>query len=310
MEILLNNEKLEFTLENEKSLGDVIRGIENWISLSDHIITSLKLGEKDLFLEPLESWHSIPVKEIHSLQVTTKPSNELFLNNMETVINYCSLLKKCLAEKDKNQLSELSSGYPFMIQSLDLISKNFPQDEFINLTAEVKNLFNGLPPDMLSRWNDEQFRKGNEYLEGIIDFITLELEKSQDPYRAFANIVSKIKSSLKNITEVSIQLQTGKDKMAMETISAFSDNLQELLPVLIKLEKAGAIDLKEWKISDVPFNEFYNGLNLILNQLVEAFNNNDYVLIGDLMEYEIAPKLNEFILSYESNFVNKVKEGS
>ena len=39
--------------------------------------------------------------------------------------------------------------------------------------------------------------------------------------------------------------------------------------------------------------DFYRDLNRILTELLEAFHANDSVLIGDLMEYEIAPRLEQ-----------------
>jgi len=43
--------------------------------------------------------------------------------------------------------------------------------------------------------------------------------------------------------------------------------------------------------SNEDLEAFYEELNGVLSELLEAFDAKDSVLIGDLMEYEIAPRL-------------------
>jgi hypothetical protein len=300
MEILLNEKKLEFTLENEKSLGDIVNGIENWVGLSDHIITSLRLGDTDLYSEPSEKWRNIPLDKVSSLAVTTKSAGEVYITNMETVLNYLILLKNCVKTKDAKALNELKSGFPFMLQSLSYISRSGNDAELENRIAGLSVFFNGLEPGLFTGWTAEKAGKANEMIDFIAHRVTAEMEKSKNPQNALKEILAALRNSIKDITEVSILLQTGKDKRAMEIISEFSDNLQKLLPVLVAMDRSGEINLKELKVSTQPFRDFYNNLNQVLKQMVEAFNSRDYVLIGDLMEYEIAPKLNELILTCET----------
>ena len=44
---------------------------------------------------------------------------------------------------------------------------------------------------------------------------------------------------------------------------------------------------------DDSLQDFYQELNGILTELLEAFDAKDSVLIGDLMEYEVAPRLEQ-----------------
>ena len=40
-----------------------------------------------------------------------------------------------------------------------------------------------------------------------------------------------------------------------------------------------------------PLERFFSDLNRILTELIEAFEAKDSVLIGDLLEYEVTPRL-------------------
>ena len=52
----------------------------------------------------------------------------------------------------------------------------------------------------------------------------------------------------------------------------------------------------------MSFEEYYNELNSVLKELIDAFHINDSVLIGDLLEYEIAPRLEGLI-----QFIKRLK---
>jgi hypothetical protein len=86
---------------------------------------------------------------------------------------------------------------------------------------------------------------------------------------------------------VSILLQTGKDRQAMDTIVRFSELAQSLVRVVSSVLPADEAK----RIGGVDVQEFYQELNGILSELLQAFESKDTVLIGDLMEYEVAPRL-------------------
>jgi hypothetical protein len=70
----------------------------------------------------------------------------------------------------------------------------------------------------------------------------------------------------------------------MDTIVRFS----ELSQTLVRLVASIFPDNSNEKLQ-----AFYQDLNSVLSELLEAFAAKDSVLIGDLMEYEIAPRLEQ-----------------
>ncbi len=96
--------------------------------------------------------------------------------------------------------------------------------------------------------------------------------------------------SIEEIGEVAVLLQTGKDRQAMETIIRFSELFQCLVRIFSSLKLTAK---NHSRIGGKSFDTFFTELNLMLEELLEAFNHQDSVLIGDLLEYEIAPRLEE-----------------
>jgi hypothetical protein len=82
-----------------------------------------------------------------------------------------------------------------------------------------------------------------------------------------------------DLREVSLLLQTGKDKAAMDIVIRFTDVTQSL------------IDILPFCAPDPGRARLIAELTPILRDLVAAFDARDSILIGDLLEYEIAPRV-------------------
>ena len=76
-----------------------------------------------------------------------------------------------------------------------------------------------------------------------------------------------------------MQLQTGRDREAMAVVTDLCDAVQRLLPLVPFLPR------------DPGRERLVTELNATLRDLLAAFEAKDTVLIGDLAEYEVAPRL-------------------
>ena len=77
----------------------------------------------------------------------------------------------------------------------------------------------------------------------------------------------------------------------MDSMVRFSELSQSLVRVVASVFTSNS-DVKV-DVGGMPLQDFYGELNSILEELLEAFEAKDSVLIGDLMEYEIAPRLEQ-----------------
>ena len=99
------------------------------------------------------------------------------------------------------------------------------------------------------------------------------------PREALARRMSDLRARVAQLPEVSVLLQTGKDKAAMEIVIGFTDTVQSLLALVPFLPP------------DAERGRTVAELTPVLRDLVAAFDAKDSVLIGDLLEYEIAPRV-------------------
>ncbi len=101
------------------------------------------------------------------------------------------------------------------------------------------------------------------------------------------NMCLKISEDLK---QISVQFQSGQDREANKTITVLADLIDNIchtasLSALFP-EKFGAI-----RINGQSFQDFFSEFSGTFKDLEEAIKANDTVLVGDLSEYEISPRL-------------------
>ena len=125
------------------------------------------------------------------------------------------------------------------------------------------------------------------------------ISELSDPLGELIKTTKALKLSQAEINDISVMLQTGKDREALNSIIKFSELSQKTVRLYPLLKNAEIFDFEEILINDIKLSEYYNDLNEILSELIEAFTANDSVLIGDLLEYEVAPRLESLIGAFE-----------
>ena len=93
MKILVNEKSIDFTLENESKLGDVIRNLEKWIAQSDNVIRSVRVNNRDLNLDNFNNdvnnnESNMKIEEIKTVEIVTSNKLDLAFDAMSTIDEY------------------------------------------------------------------------------------------------------------------------------------------------------------------------------------------------------------------------------
>jgi hypothetical protein len=97
------------------------------------------------------------------------------------------------------------------------------------------------------------------------------------------NSTGKYITRLKDgILKCSKHFQSGQINEGAESVLSIIEGLQWLIDAVTL-----TVDIQKEPIYSSEINE-------MLNEIVKAFQNEDYILVGDLFEYEIIPVLNKW----------------
>ncbi|MCX7788612.1 MAG: hypothetical protein N2442_13060 [Spirochaetes bacterium] len=271
MKITLDGQPLNYTLEGEQNLYQVLASIAQWLSSQNAEITHLSLNGK-----PLDQWNqkdfeTIPIREIDQLDITTATETEQEFNELEILLHYFSLLQRALESRDPNPLMDILSEYPHVQPPLE----HYLRSVFLT-EGSARFPIQGVPS------KEDDWKQAEQFVQKIVSLLESRLYEITHPYETCESLIPILDQTKQEIEHTSVLLQTGRDREAIRNVLTFIEILSKALRILSRLHP-----------SDHKVKEVHKNLSPPLKELNEAFLHRDSVLIGDLLEYEIAPKLEE-----------------
>ncbi|WP_455383386.1 hypothetical protein [Salinispira pacifica] len=307
MEILVNDEPITFTLEGEKNLGEVVSQLESWLTESRLTLSGLRVDGNDLPLYAPERWKSHPIDGVSKVQVTASTYREMKLSTMQTLLQYIMLLHSGVEAHRDAELKELLAEYPYIRTSLaNLIGRAPSSDE---RSAEPEEPGSALVLDELLQTSgllegsitDESQREPIlTHLKKLQLLLIDRMKEITQPDQEVRTTAELLRSSIPEISDVSVMLQTGKDREAMAAVITFTEILGKLIRIVPYLKEADS-PLLGRSVEGRSLGDVAGELNGFLNELVEAFAAQDSVLIGDLLEYEIAPRVQQVVTLFSED---------
>jgi len=302
MIITLNNEPFDVTIENEKTLEELYTGISNWLIKSDLEITELVKDGEDLELTNSSEWKSILLENIGKLDIIAISGSDRYITDLQTLYQYISLLQNAVTGSNNALISDLLSELTYVTSAMDsFISK---KDLLQYGTLKLQECINNFQKE--NREELESRNKLIELLRNISLILQMRIKEVTSPFSELQKTAELLQKLIPGISDVSVMLQTGDDQQAINSILTFIDLSEKLIRLFPFLKEFGYTDIRKKSIDSESFDDFYTNFNSILVELIDAFNINDSILIGDLMEYEIAPRVNK-LLDF-INLIEKVKE--
>lgn len=325
MKIFINGKELSATLENEKNAYEVLKPVEEWCNSNSFLINRILIDEKEMSPYIDEEYKNIAIENIKKIDIEALSHSEYYLSSMISIIEYIEKVSKVdsitLSEKD---IEDLKDGIFWILDSvpraiflcnmnlethgvihilkmlevkLERLNTLTDNEEYNNYSDKVKEFFQD---DFKPFLNDKVLPSMDMVLQdakinAIIIFAN-NINENNALYKI--GTLPKFQSFIIEILdEVVDKLQTGKDKEAFIYAEKFSHIVGLSFSVLSKVAEICSIDYSNIKIDNISLLDSINDFNSMMNNLLEAFSNEDYISIADLLEYEIKEKI-ENIMDY------------
>ena len=325
MKIFINGKELSATLENEKNAYEVLKPVEEWCNSNSFLINRILIDEKEMSPYIDEEYKNIAIENIKKIDIEALSHSEYYLSSMISIIEYIEKVSKVdsitLSEKD---IEDLKDGIFWILDSvpraiflcnmnlethgvihilkmlevkLERLNTLTDNEEYNNYSDKVKEFFQD---DFKPFLNDKVLPLMDMVLQdakinAIIIFAN-NINENNALYKI--GTLPKFQSFIIEILdEVVDKLQTGKDKEAFIYAEKFSHIVGLSFSVLSKVAEICSIDYSNIKIDNISLLDSINDFNSMMNNLLDAFSNEDYISIADLLEYEIKEKI-ENIMDY------------
>jgi|GEM_PF-3811037 len=268
MKIFINEVELDYSLEEEKNIKDIINSIENHFKEFGFFIKDIELNGS------LYKDENISLNEIDTLNFNLEPILQYLFYKAEIIYNYFSILENSL------------NHYLKFNENFDIFKDNLK--EFDIIMDAINNIFevnNNEIIDDLSFDNKETLDKDIIKLSRIIEnnkkiFENI-LKELKEPFVEFKQSLLNLINSSHLLEELSYNFQSGAKDKGFLTVYA-------LVQMMKKINKLYTYII--WDNSNnEKIDQYMKEFNNIFNELSEAVDLKDTVLISDLIEYEIFP---------------------
>lgn len=325
MKIFINGKELSATLENEKNAYEILKPVEEWCNSNSFLINRILIDEKEMSPYIDEEYKTIAIENIKKIDIEALSHSEYYLSSMISIIEYIEKVSKVdsitLSEKD---IEDLKDGIFWILDSvpraiflcnmnlethgvihilkmlevkLERLNTLTDNEEYNNYSDKVKEFFQD---DFKPFLNDKVLPSMDMVLQDAKINAIIIFANNINENNALYKIGTLPKFQpfiIEILDEVVDKLQTGKDKEAFIYAEKFSHIVGLSFSVLSKVAEICSIDYSNIKIDNISLLDSINDFNSMMNNLLEAFSNEDYISIADLLEYEIKEKI-ENIMDY------------
>ncbi|MDR0759834.1 MAG: hypothetical protein LBF74_06945 [Treponema sp.] len=283
MVIRINGEIADIILESERTLGAVLTGIENWLENSEFRVKGLEIDGRTISGNAIPAAFERDLAGIEFIDLTVCTRRELALEALTEAQWYLAALTGPGSCPDA--LSAAAEGWK------NSSAKSFLSEELPDICGILDEFFKtggtggGPSPQVIASLIDERIRE------------------IADPAEEFTRLGSLVSGVSERLEELPIDIQTGKDGRAAETVSLFSSIAEKLFRLFVVFQSQGEfIDT----VDSVPIHTFLAEFDAALKELLLAYSNKDAVLAGDLAEYELAPRLRAFYAALKRSVASLV----
>jgi hypothetical protein len=291
MRITVNGKPLALEAREGGSLGEALSGADELIEKSGSVIVSLKVDGRVVDAGNFAEVSGLPSSSVASVEIGAEDSAAVRIRALETLLELLELAGCSAAEGQDDRPRDWPGIRAGATDMSEAFAGLFSADElsFVKLFSELLDR-SGDEPDRASRIEI------SAQADRLRSFFSERLAELRDPageMRAAAALFAEKSSEL---AELPVLLQTGKEPQAMKSVLYFIEIFNKVIRVLPELRRTG-IDTSSIRIEGLPLPEFYDSFNEVLRGLIDGLEHRDAVLIGDLAEYEVLPRMKSFFSS-------------
>jgi hypothetical protein len=276
MIVTLNGQRIDVTLERERTLGEFLNGIEGWLEKSSYSLSGFSVNGGDVSPEGVEEACAMDLGEVERIDLRASSWTELLRDAI-------SITRAVLEEALGERRAAREAGRRSDAEAIAERYRQSPACSFLALgMADLALLAEGA----LSGGGTDP----EAALQDAVRVAEERLREVEQPRKELEAVIAAVAPMALRLEEIPLNLQTGKDAQAAATLGDFSLLCEKLFRLVASLRSDGIL-LEETRIGDAAFRSHIEELSAALRELTAAFENGDAILVGDLAEYEVAPRI-------------------
>ncbi len=299
MNIAVNGKAFDLGTAKGDTLGEALAAADDMIEKSGGVIIGITVDGVAVDAESYSSTAGRPLAAIGSIEISAEPASTIRVRALETLLELISLVRDASESGEESDWQTLRAG---AIDLRDAFAGLFAADElsfvqgFSALLERAVDPGQGstgpVPPSLAFK------AEIKVQAERLLPVFRERLAELLEPEREMHSASALFTAQEAELAELPVFLQTGKEDRAMSVVLYFIEVFNKVIRLIPELKRKG-LDTDSLQIQGQALADFYASFNGILRELTGAFENKDAVLIGDLAEYEVLPRMKSFFSAME-----------
>ena len=281
MNIRINDKTLDASLDNESTLGEVLASLEQWLSDSGNRISEIIIDEQIIKVSMIEEIFNKDIKTVNTINIRTNAIAELAAASIINLFNDINEYENMNFEEKANFFDKWNES---------------PAAAFI--ACEIPDLYTNCV---------NTFSGGSMTASSLLSVLEEIQREVNEPDKELEKIEQILNEICVRLVDLPLDIQTGKDLRAAQTIQIFSAVTGKVFRIYRQLDIQGYLftaetrpvcNLHERESKETtqtkagkPLSQLITEYGNLLKELLEAYEKGDSVLVGDIAEYEASPKL-------------------
>lgn len=313
MQIYINDYPVEFTVENESRLSEVIKSISDWAAGRELVFSEAVVDGTFYSVEDIPDSEISTVKEINC---SVRSVADIVISSIEEGIVYCGKVIDTIdpilpdGELNKTELDDLVTGAEwlremthkvFSLAGIDIAARYRDTSvaellDRINVilksgTGAAKGeplqnlsaLFTGLRQVFGSALQSDELR----------DLTARSIDSPETLIEELLSLKDQAMEKSELIENAVMMFQTGKDREGMAALDGVIEFIYAYNRICYQTGPVFGTELDEIKSGDLSMEQLNRNLLDHLTGLIEVMENGDIISLSDTLEYEIRPLFEE-----------------
>ncbi|MGQ9844022.1 MAG: hypothetical protein ACUVRK_10710 [Spirochaetota bacterium] len=327
MQLLINDHPVDFSIEKESTVKDVMISVHNWASQRSLIFSGAIV---DGVLYQPGTAPETPIQDIKNINCYVQSVGDVVIDSIKEGIAYCSRAgeflkgKESLAQLTDNEFVQLNYGIEWIVSVMqsvlhmlglergDVRFKDMTVQQYIDSIKSLQHLIEHNRADSDINQINELFHDATTLFRVLLcsDALRHLVMQSVDSpdvlFHTLLDLKAMVSQQVNNLEMIAGMYQKGKDNEALEIIHALVDFLYLYMRTCYQVSPVFGINLSDIEFNNQSLEELNIKLQDMLSEIVTIMENNDIVSLSDILEYELQPLIKE-VDNYLEILLQKLK---
>lgn len=316
MQVLINDYPVDFELDQERSVSDIISSVSEWSRERDLVFYELYINND---LVSLDRVPDVKIDDINVINCIVHSKADIVFSSVDEAVRYCDrvsfFVKQVVdsGEWGRNEADDLVTGTAWLLEVLEKVlhllglsegGLKYRDRDVMDHVAAIEKFIDtlrGISDPAAAR----EFLTARTELFADIKHIfrmllqsdvmrTLIVQSIDSPDVLIAALVKTgedLDGELENIRAAAIAYQTGRDAEGSERLKAFVDFIYRYTRTCYQVAPVFKIEPGRIVVGGVSLEQKNRELRDLLHEIIAIMENNDIISLSDILEYEVIPAL-------------------